>query len=203
MKQLWAPPVCLQCFHSLATNQLTLNNLRKVLVQKSNENFQLLTHNQPLTCQPNLTPPVIVRKAQKHLKQHYLFYDRRFLLLIAYVCHDKQKIERMYLDRKWHPFWYPKINRYLCKNDNTMVVVSAREFRTQLGKYLSLASTPEGILLKSRYGLFKISPVTDNYILVSKEEYLQKIEEARIELRAGGGTALKSHEEIDQFLDAL
>ena len=109
----------------------------------------------------------------------------------------------MYLERKWHPFWYPKINRYLCKNDNTMVVVSAREFRTQLGKYLSLASTPEGILLKSRYGLFKISPVTDNDILVSKEEYLQKIEEARIELRAGGGTALKSHEEIDQFLDAL
>lgn len=83
-----------------------------------------------------------------------------------------------------------------------MVVVSAREFRANQKKYLEMA-TPGGILLKSRYGTFKISPVTENDMLVSKEDFLRRIEEAKVELHAGGGTHLHSHEEIDKFLDAL
>jgi len=83
-----------------------------------------------------------------------------------------------------------------------MVVVSAREFRANQKKYLEMAS-PGGILLKSRFGIFKISPVTDHDMIVNKDDYLSRIEEAKAELHAGGGTHLNSHEEIDHFLDAL
>ena len=83
-----------------------------------------------------------------------------------------------------------------------MVVVSAREFRVNQGKYLGMAA-PEGILLKSRFGLFKISPVSEEDMIMSKEEYLKRIKEAKSELESGGGTELKSHKDIDDFLDSL
>ena len=83
-----------------------------------------------------------------------------------------------------------------------MVVVSAREFRVNQGKYLGMAA-PEGILLKSRFGLFKISPVTEDDLLMRKEEYLRRIQEAKSELANGGGTTLQSHKEIDDFLNTL
>ena len=77
-----------------------------------------------------------------------------------------------------------------------MVVVSAREFRVNQGKYLGMANTQKGILLKSRFGTFKISPVSEDDMLISKEE-------ARAELKAGGGTVLRSHEDVDNLLDSL
>lgn len=84
-----------------------------------------------------------------------------------------------------------------------MVVVSAREFRVNQGKYLGMANTQKGILLKSRFGTFKISPVSEDDMLISKEEYFRRIEEARDELKAGGGTVLRSHEDVDNLLDSL
>lgn len=38
---------------------------------------------------------------------------------------------------------------------------------------------------------------------MSKEEYLKRIKEAKSELESGGGTELKSHKDIDDFLDSL
>ena len=84
-----------------------------------------------------------------------------------------------------------------------MVVVSAREFRVNQGKYLGMANTQKGILLKSRFGTFKISLVSEDDMLISKEEYFRRIEEAKAELEASGGTILRSHEDVDNLLDSL
>ena len=84
-----------------------------------------------------------------------------------------------------------------------MVVVSAREFRVNQGKYLGMANAQKGILLKSRFGTFKISPVSEDDMLISKEEFFRRINEAKAELEAGGGTVLRSHEDVDNLLDSL
>ena len=42
-----------------------------------------------------------------------------------------------------------------------MQVVSTREFRSNQGRYLTAARKGQSVLLKSRYGNFKIVPVTE------------------------------------------
>lgn len=49
-----------------------------------------------------------------------------------------------------------------------MCVVSARDFRSNQGKYLNAANRGEPIVLNSRYGKFKISPITDEDNLTSR-----------------------------------
>lgn len=57
-------------------------------------------------------------------------------------------------------------NCYLCnityKTTTTMQIVSTREFRTNFGKFLSAANNGQALLLHSRYGDFKITPVTED-----------------------------------------
>lgn len=42
-----------------------------------------------------------------------------------------------------------------------MQVVSAREFRSNQGKYLNAAMSGQSVMLTSRYGNFKITPITE------------------------------------------
>ena len=42
-----------------------------------------------------------------------------------------------------------------------MQVVSAREFRVNMGKFLNAAKRGQSVLLTSRYGSFKITPVSE------------------------------------------
>ena len=43
-----------------------------------------------------------------------------------------------------------------------MTVVSAREFRANQGKYLSMVNSGEHVILKSREGNFRLLPVTSS-----------------------------------------
>lgn len=49
-----------------------------------------------------------------------------------------------------------------------MQVVSAREFRSNQGKFLIAARKGQSVLLTSRYGNFKITPVTEEDTLTSR-----------------------------------
>lgn len=49
-----------------------------------------------------------------------------------------------------------------------MQVVSAREFRSNQGKFLNAAKNGQSVLLKSRYGNFKITPVTEEDSLTAR-----------------------------------
>lgn len=46
--------------------------------------------------------------------------------------------------------------------------VSAREFRSNQGKYLNAAKSGQSVLLNSRYGSFKITPVTQEDTLTER-----------------------------------
>ena len=85
-----------------------------------------------------------------------------------------------------------------------MEVISSRVFRSNQSKYLGLAAKGCGIILKTRsLGSFKITPLSEDDTLMSKEDFFRKLDRAREEIKAGNGTVLKTKEEIDRFLEAL
>lgn len=49
-----------------------------------------------------------------------------------------------------------------------MQVVTAREFRSNQGKYLNAAKSGQSVLLTSRYGNFKITPITEDDSLITR-----------------------------------
>ncbi len=49
-----------------------------------------------------------------------------------------------------------------------MQVVSAREFRANQGKFLNAAKRGQSVLLTSRYGNFKITPITEEDALTER-----------------------------------
>lgn len=57
---------------------------------------------------------------------------------------------------------------YLCKNVRVMQVVSAREFCSNQGKYLNAVKSGQSVMLTSRYGNFKITPITEEDTLTSR-----------------------------------
>jgi prevent-host-death family protein len=49
-----------------------------------------------------------------------------------------------------------------------MQIVSAREFRSNQGKYLTAALNGQSVLLTSRYGNFKITPISEQDSLTER-----------------------------------
>lgn len=49
-----------------------------------------------------------------------------------------------------------------------MQIVSAKEFRSNQGKFLIAAKNGHSVLLTSRYGKFKITPITEEDSLTSR-----------------------------------
>lgn len=52
---------------------------------------------------------------------------------------------------------------------NDMEIVTAREFRRSQGKFLTAARSGQTVMLISRYGNFKITPISDSDEIVEKD----------------------------------
>jgi len=82
-----------------------------------------------------------------------------------------------------------------------MLVISIREFRANQGKYLSMASEGQDIILKSRSkGSFRIIPLTEDDTLMSKEEYFANIDRSLQEIKEGKGFEMLPNESLSDFL---
>ena len=84
-----------------------------------------------------------------------------------------------------------------------MTVVSVRDFRSNQGKYLGLAANGEDIVLTSRAGSFRIVPVSEDDTLVSKKEFLARVDEARREIAQGNGLKVEGKEALASLLESL
>lgn len=84
-----------------------------------------------------------------------------------------------------------------------MTIISSRDFRSNQGKYLGLAAGGESVILTSRAGNFKIVPVSEDDSIMSKAEFLSKIEEARNDIENGKGTEIKTDKDLNAFLNSL
>ena len=84
-----------------------------------------------------------------------------------------------------------------------MTVISIRYFRANQGKYLGLAASGESVILTSRAGSFKIVPITEDDGLVSKKDFLARVDEARKSIADGKGISVSGKEELDSLLANL
>lgn len=108
--------------------------------------------------------------------------------------------------------WYQQLyvylrcvpNWYAFKSSIVMMIVSARDFRGEQGKYLQMVSNGESVVIKSRdHGSFKLVPITEDDTLVSKTEFLEKLRIAELEIKEGKGKRFNAANEAIQYLDSL
>ena len=84
-----------------------------------------------------------------------------------------------------------------------MTIVSARDFRANQGKYLSMVNSGEHVILKSREGYFRLLPVTaDDTISDNGQNIAMELKGALRELKEviAGKRILQS---ADSLLDEL
>ena len=100
-------------------------------------------------------------------------------------------------------FGYQSGIYYICRKEKIMTVISIRDFRANQGKYLGLAASGESVILTSRAGSFKIVPITEDDGLVSKKDFLARVDEARKSIADGKGISVSGKEELDSLLANL
>jgi antitoxin (DNA-binding transcriptional repressor) of toxin-antitoxin stability system len=92
---------------------------------------------------------------------------------------------------------------YNLKNDS-MIVVSGREFRANQGKYIDMVVDGRDLVLKFRgKGSFKIVPVSEDDTLMSKEEFYAKIDHSIKQVAEGKVTRQHDGESVKEFIDRL
>lgn len=125
---------------------------------------------------------------------------------IIFEENDERAILSSYYKKFGIQFGIQNINNYICQQQKncTMEVISSRDFRSNQSKYLGMAAKGHGIIIKTRsLGSFKITPLTEDDTLMSKEEFFRKLDRAREEIKSGKGTLLKTKGDIDKFLESL
>ena len=85
-----------------------------------------------------------------------------------------------------------------------MLVVSSREFRDRQRSYLDKVDSGMEILIqRGRAKSYKITPVSDDDTLMSKEAFFAKIDRSLQEYEEGKFTRVTGKEELKKFLNSL
>ena len=56
-----------------------------------------------------------------------------------------------------------------------MVVVTGRDYRANLAKYYGLAQKGEDVVVKARYGSWKVVPITEDDIVINKRDLSEEL----------------------------
>lgn len=82
-----------------------------------------------------------------------------------------------------------------------MVIVSTRDFRSNQSHYLDMVNRGESVILRSRAGSFRITPVSENDI-VEKSDLVTDLRNALIEVKEvlAGNKSLQS---LDSLIEEL
>lgn len=85
-----------------------------------------------------------------------------------------------------------------------MLVISSREFRDNQASYFDRVDNGEEILVqRSKNKSYKITSVTEDDTLMSKEAFFAKIDRALEEVKEGKGIVLNSRDELMAYFDSL
>lgn len=89
------------------------------------------------------------------------------------------------------------------QKQETMEVVSTREFRANQKKYFGMASKGEDVILKSRnWGSFRLIPISKNDIVTNKPDLTERICQAIREVKLMREGKIKELS-MDELLDEL
>ena len=64
-----------------------------------------------------------------------------------------------------------------------MLIVTGRDYRANLAKYYGLAQKGEDVIVKARYGSWKVVPITDDDVVVNKRDLPKELCNALMEVR--------------------
>ena len=95
---------------------------------------------------------------------------------------------------------------YLCTQIaifTIMVIVTGRDYRANLAKYYGLAQKGEDVVVKARYGSWKVVPITEDDVVVNKRDLPQELRNALMEVKESkeGKKKLMTWEELVNELD--
>ena len=84
-----------------------------------------------------------------------------------------------------------------------MVVVTGRDYRANLAKYYGLAQKGEDVVVKARYGSWKVVPITEEDVVVNKRDLRKELRNALAEVKEQmeGKKNLMTWEDILNELD--
>lgn len=84
-----------------------------------------------------------------------------------------------------------------------MVVVTGRDYRANLAKYYGLAQKGEDVVVKARYGSWKVVPITEDDVVVNKRDLPQELRNALMEVKESmeGKKNLMTWEKLVNELD--
>ena len=85
-----------------------------------------------------------------------------------------------------------------------MLVISSREFRDKQKNYLDKVDEGEELLIqRGKDKSYKIVAVSDDDTLLSKKDFLAKIDKALYEIKSGKGVKIQGKGELMAYLDSL
>ena len=93
-------------------------------------------------------------------------------------------------------FWYTNIK--------IMLVITSREFRENQASYFDRADKGEEILVQRKKNkAYRIVPVTADDTVLSKSDFLAKIDQSLAQANQGQRYAMNQGESLDDFLDRI
>ena len=85
-----------------------------------------------------------------------------------------------------------------------MLVISSREFRANQKSYFDRVDSGEEIIVQRQGNKsYKITPISQDDTLMSKSEFIEKINTSLQQIKEGKTTTLKGEDDIADFLAAL
>jgi len=85
-----------------------------------------------------------------------------------------------------------------------MLVITSREFRENQASYFDRVDKGEEILIqRKRNKAYRIVPVKEDDTLMSKEEFLAKIDRSLQQAKEGRRYSMKEGESLDDFLQRV
>ena len=64
-----------------------------------------------------------------------------------------------------------------------MVIVTGKGYRANLAKYYGLAQKGEDVVVKARYGSWRVVPITEDDVVVNKRELHNELRNALMEVK--------------------
>ena len=104
---------------------------------------------------------------------------------------------------KWYTFLFCFAPLRQEQKYRTMIVVTGRDYRANLAKYYGLAQKGEDVVVKARYGSWKVVPITEDDVVVNKRDLPQELRNALLEVKESmeGKKKLMTWEELVNDLD--
>ncbi len=85
-----------------------------------------------------------------------------------------------------------------------MLIISSREFRANQKSYFDRIDNGEEIIVQRKGNKsYKISPISEDDTLMSKSEFIEKINTSIKQIKDGNATTLNGEDEIANFLATL